>query len=236
MAARTPLQNSPRVFLGLLFGFLLGGSGLGLGLVAGKRVVTGKVHVLDKDTFEHDTQASTGATTGDWFVKFYAPWCGHCRKLEPTWEGLAKKLKKKVTVAKVDVTANQVLGQRFDIEGFPTLLFFHNGKMYKYKGKRSLDALEKFALGGYNRVEGKDVPKAPSVIITFLLDLFEQYTKLLNTNMPLALGIIVGFSFALALLIVLVLICVCDPPKAAGSMEEKKDSKDAPKPETKKDK
>eukprot|EP00954_Amorphochlora_amoebiformis_P012930 1013544-Amorphochlora_amoeboformis.AAC.1 len=60
MAGHTPLQNSPRVFLGLLLGFLLGGSGLGLGLVAGKRVVTGKVHVLDKDTFEHDTQASTG--------------------------------------------------------------------------------------------------------------------------------------------------------------------------------
>jgi hypothetical protein len=31
------------------------------------------VQILDDSNFEHLTQASTGATTGDWFVKFYAP-------------------------------------------------------------------------------------------------------------------------------------------------------------------
>lgn len=28
---------------------------------------------LSDETFEHDTQAASGATTGDWFVMFYAP-------------------------------------------------------------------------------------------------------------------------------------------------------------------
>ena len=28
-------------------------------------------HVLDDKSFEHDTQASTGATTGDWFILLY---------------------------------------------------------------------------------------------------------------------------------------------------------------------
>ena len=32
------------------------------------------VKVLTDKNFEHDTQATTGATTGDWFVLFYAPW------------------------------------------------------------------------------------------------------------------------------------------------------------------
>jgi thioredoxin-like negative regulator of GroEL len=56
--------------------------------------------------------------------------------LEPAWEEVASKLAGEVNIAKVDVPANQDLGRRFEIKGFPTLKFFSKGKSYTYKGKR----------------------------------------------------------------------------------------------------
>ena len=57
------------------------------------------------------------------FVKFYAPWCGHCKKLAPTWEEVATRLVGEINVAKVDASQDRSLATRFDIKGFPTVLF-----------------------------------------------------------------------------------------------------------------
>lgn len=64
-------------------------------------------------------------------IEFYAPWCGHCQRLEPEWNEAAAQLKEKtggkVKVAKVDCTENQGLAQRFGVQGFPTIKMFHSG-------------------------------------------------------------------------------------------------------------
>merc|ERR1719421_1742698 len=78
-----------------------------------------EVITLNAENFEHLTQAATGATTGDWLIKFYAPWCGHCKKLAPVWEDVASRLVGEINVAKVDVSQNRNLGTRFGIKGFP---------------------------------------------------------------------------------------------------------------------
>ena len=48
--------------------------------------------------------------THDWFVNFYAPWCGHCKALEADWTALTSQLAGSSTgVARVDATAHTEL-------------------------------------------------------------------------------------------------------------------------------
>jgi len=122
-----------------------------------------EVVVLDSGNFEHLTQATTGATTGDWMVKFYAPWCGHCKRMAPAWDSFAEAMEESyVNVAKVDATANRDLAKRFGIKGFPTIKFFKQGKMYSYKGKRDVESFTAFVEGGYLTAEAVDAPSAMS--------------------------------------------------------------------------
>ena len=57
----------------------------------------------------------------DTLVEFYAPWCGHCKKLTPIFEEIAETLKgEDVAIVKMDATANDVPAS-FEVRGFPTL-------------------------------------------------------------------------------------------------------------------
>lgn len=79
-------------------------------------------------------------------VEFYAPWCGHCKKLAPEYEKAAEELGKTLPLAKVDADdeKNRPLAQRFEIRGFPTLKLFRNGVPSDYQGERSSAALVSF--------------------------------------------------------------------------------------------
>lgn len=51
-------------------------------------------------------------------MEFYAPWCGHCKNLEPEWNKVASKLKSShpdIRIAKVDATAEKSLATRFGV-------------------------------------------------------------------------------------------------------------------------
>lgn len=83
------------------------------------------------------------------FVDFYAPWCGHCKKLAPVFEELASAFESKkdsIIIAKVDADANRDLGQRFGVKGFPTLMYFKANSLEPemYSGPRDLGGMQKY--------------------------------------------------------------------------------------------
>jgi len=104
----------------------------------------------------------------DVFVEFYAPWCGHCKRLAPTWDSLGQKYaehKDKLLIAKMDATENDIPPSAgFQVQSFPTIKFKPAGvaSFIDYEGDRSLESLTEFVeLRMRNKLSGSEGVKAP---------------------------------------------------------------------------
>lgn len=82
-------------------------------------------------------------------VMFYAPWCGHCKRLKPEYAvaaGILKDDEEPVALAKVDCTeGGKSTCEKFSVSGYPTLKIFRNGEVsQEYNGPRESNGIVKY--------------------------------------------------------------------------------------------
>jgi len=98
---------------------------------------------------ELDKASWDAATSGkSVFIKFYAPWCGHCKKMKPDWDKLMEEYKdsKTAVVAEVDCTASgKELCNDHGVRGYPTIKTGDPNNLEDYKGGRTMADFQKHA-------------------------------------------------------------------------------------------
>jgi thioredoxin-like negative regulator of GroEL len=94
-------------------------------------------------------------------VLYYVPWCPHCKNVMPEWNKLEKEMStekqeenetktetktetEKVKVEKVNCEEKPEEAQKQNVEGFPTIILFKDGKVLNYEGERTMESLKEF--------------------------------------------------------------------------------------------
>ena len=81
-------------------------------------------------------------------VDFYADWCGPCRMLTPVLQKVAKEVRGKARVAKLDIDHAQKIASTFQVTSVPTMILFKDGKeVGRLVGLRDQESIKGFIAG-----------------------------------------------------------------------------------------
>ncbi|KAJ4963725.1 hypothetical protein NE237_023664 [Protea cynaroides] len=138
--------------------------------------VDGSVLELDESNFDSAISAFELI-----LVDFYAPWCGHCKRLAPELDAAAPilaRLDKPIVVAKLDADKFKKFASKYEIDGIPTLKLFTRGTPVEYTGPRKADLLvrylKKFATPDVSLLESDSA--------------VNKFVEVAGTNFPIYIG------------------------------------------------
>mmetsp|Transcript_55922 Transcript_55922/g.131673 ORF Transcript_55922/g.131673 Transcript_55922/m.131673 type:complete len:367 (+) Transcript_55922:95-1195(+) len=100
-------------------------------------------------------------------VHFYAPWCGHCKRMAGDYEAVARAFRDEphVVVAKYDADQNKVYGEQYGVTGYPALKLFlqNNTAVITFDGARDGESIVGFInehTGCQRALDGTLLPEA----------------------------------------------------------------------------
>ncbi|KAG5761026.1 hypothetical protein H9Q72_010859 [Fusarium xylarioides] len=114
-----------------------------------------------------------------WFIKFYAPWCSHCKAMAPTWQQLAKNMQGKLNIGEVNCEADHKLCTQMGVKAFPTIYFVTGTEKAEYKGLRGVGDFVAYAEGALEVAGGvidvdaesfKELEKTEEVLFVYFYD------------------------------------------------------------------
>ena len=73
-------------------------------------------------------------------AKFWAEWCGPCKRMKPIFHEMAREFGDKVTF--VEVNEKENLMSKYNVDSFPTFIFFNKNGQQVYKHEGSYDKEE----------------------------------------------------------------------------------------------
>ena len=103
------------------------------------------------ETFsDNELEANSGEVV---MVLFFVNWCPHCKTVKPIWEKATSELNntsvngKNVRFVSVDCEEKPELGEKYNVEGYPTIKVFTEGNVQEYDGDRSLSGIKSYLNG-----------------------------------------------------------------------------------------
>ena len=93
------------------------------------------VYSLNDDNFDFYT------SEGIWIIKFYAPWCGHCKHFAEPYKSISKQICSFAFAGEVNGDEQTDLKVKFNIQGFPTIIAIKEGYYYRFEQRRNEDTI-----------------------------------------------------------------------------------------------
>jgi protein disulfide-isomerase A6 len=91
-------------------------------------------------------EVQTGGNNKPELILFKAEWCGHCKNFKSVWDEIQNNFNNQVNIKTydADTTSHKNYFNKYNVQGFPTLILVHNNKIVEYSGSRDINSVTDF--------------------------------------------------------------------------------------------